>query len=381
MNRPTAAAIAFLIAAGIATLAVAHEEADITMMNTAQAAEGAPGINIPPDPAEGFTVTDNEGHRIPESMLMDPPRDQAHPAANRQLVIPSGPVRPELGRFAEMNALFFLAAGEGPKPTMLLLHGLPGNERNLDLAQAVRRAGWNVLTFTYRGAWGSEGNFSIQHAVDDTSAALGFLRLPQTATAYGVDTSRIVVAGHSMGGYMAAHVGALDSACPRPAKAAVRPSARQAPAAAVTAARIAQPCSAFPPLAGVILIDAWNIASTARETKAAGERGRAAFIAGFDDVGHSLGPITAADLAGEVMSRGEQWDLEALAPNLSRLPLLSIYATHGGAAENKAVAAALQSQPRARVTAMEMDTDHGFADHRIALAAEVINWLGTIAPR
>ena len=26
---------------------------------------------------------------------------------------------------------------------------------------AVRRAGWNVLTFTYRGAWGSEGAFSI----------------------------------------------------------------------------------------------------------------------------------------------------------------------------------------------------------------------------
>ncbi|MDO8912512.1 MAG: hypothetical protein Q8N10_08825 [Phenylobacterium sp.] len=32
-----------------------------------------------------------------------------------------------------------------------------GNEKNLDLAQAVRRAGWNAVTFNYRGSWGSPG--------------------------------------------------------------------------------------------------------------------------------------------------------------------------------------------------------------------------------
>ena len=39
-----------------------------------------------------------------------------------------------------------IAAGAGPHPTMLLLHGLPGNERNLDLAQAARRAAKVALT-------------------------------------------------------------------------------------------------------------------------------------------------------------------------------------------------------------------------------------------
>jgi pimeloyl-ACP methyl ester carboxylesterase len=276
----------------------------------------------------------------PNLIQPDPPRDATHPARNRQLVIPSGPVVPALGRPAEMNALFFLAAGEGPKPTMLLLHGLPGNERNLDLAQAVRRAGWNVLTFTYRGAWGSEGTFSIQHAMADAQAALAFLRKPETASEFGVDTSRIVVAGHSMGG-MAAAVAASDDPAP----------------------------------AGLILIDAWDIAVTAREAKAAGQAGRAAFIAGFDDIGHSLGPITATDLADNVISRGEEWNLRALAPKLARLPVLSVYATHGIAADNKALAAALRAQPRARVQAVEMDSDHAFADHRVALAAEVVRWL------
>ena len=85
------------------------------------------------------------------TVTRDPPRDTQHPARNRQLLIDS--------HGAKMNALFLLAAGAGPHPTMLLLHGLPGNERNLDLAQAVRRAGWNVLTFTYRGGAAVAGGF------------------------------------------------------------------------------------------------------------------------------------------------------------------------------------------------------------------------------
>jgi hypothetical protein len=41
----------------------------------------------------------------------------------------------------------------------LICHGLPGNEKHLDLAQAVRRAGWLAVTFNYRGSWGSQGVF------------------------------------------------------------------------------------------------------------------------------------------------------------------------------------------------------------------------------
>src|SRR4029453_8317257 len=44
-----------------------------------------------------------------------------------------------------INGFVYLASGDGPHPTVVLLHGLPGNERNLDLAQAMRRAGANVV--------------------------------------------------------------------------------------------------------------------------------------------------------------------------------------------------------------------------------------------
>ena len=48
------------------------------------------------------------------------------------------------------NGLIYQPSGAGPHPTLIVCHGLPGNEKNLDLAQAVRRAGWNAVTFSAR---------------------------------------------------------------------------------------------------------------------------------------------------------------------------------------------------------------------------------------
>jgi predicted alpha/beta-fold hydrolase len=80
----------------------------------------------------------------PSPAITDPPIDAAHPAGIKAFIIPA--------QDGAMNAVLYRAAGEGPHPTLLLLHGFPGNEQNLDLAQAARRAGWNVLTLHYRGS-------------------------------------------------------------------------------------------------------------------------------------------------------------------------------------------------------------------------------------
>ena len=53
-----------------------------------------------------------------------------------------------------LAGFMYRANGSQKHPTMLLLHGFPGNERNLDIAQFVRSKGWNVLYFDYRGSWG-----------------------------------------------------------------------------------------------------------------------------------------------------------------------------------------------------------------------------------
>lgn len=275
---------------------------------------------------------------VPVAVIADPPKNSAFPARNQQLLIASNGFG--------MNALFFLAAGEGPKPTMLLLHGLPGNERNLDLAQAVRRAGWNVLTFTYRGAWGSQGKFSILHALQDTGAAMEFLREPGTAAKYGVDPNRIVIAGHSMGGYAAAAQGARDGN-----------------------------------LAGVVLLDAWDIGATASEVRAGGPARRKSFIDEFDDVGHSLGEIRPVDLADEVIRRGETWQLLSLAGALAKKPVLTIYASKGIRTDNAKFAQALRQSGGRRLKEVEIDSDHSFTDSRVRLASEVVRWLEELPSR
>lgn len=104
---------------------------------------------------------------------------------------------------SKMYGVLYTAAGKGPHPTMLLLHGFPGTEKNLDLAHAFRRVGWNTLVFHYRGAWGSEGNFSFENVLDDVKAALKFVRTDDVSKEYRIDTQKIVLLGHSMGGFAA----------------------------------------------------------------------------------------------------------------------------------------------------------------------------------
>ena len=109
-----------------------------------------------------------------------------------------------------INGVVYSPTGAGPHPTIVICHGLPGNEKNLDLAQALRRAGWNAVTFNYRGSWGSPGNFRFAQNLEDANAVLAYLRA--NASTLGVDTSRIVLAGHSMGGWVVAHTAARSRA-------------------------------------------------------------------------------------------------------------------------------------------------------------------------
>ena len=123
--------------------------------------------------------------------------NQQYPAAMETFQLPS--------HGAQLNALTYIAAGAGPHPVVVLLHGFPGNEKNLDLAQTIRRAGWDVLYFDYRGSWGSPGDFSFTHSAEDVASALAYLRDPANSAKLRADPKRIVLIGHSMGGFMTAY--------------------------------------------------------------------------------------------------------------------------------------------------------------------------------
>ena len=271
--------------------------------------------------------------RAPQAVFVDPVADAAHPANVVAFVL--------LSHGAAMNALLYTASGAGKHPTLLLFHGFPGNEQNLDIAQAARRAGWHVLTLHYRGSWGSKGDFSFAHTIEDGQVALDWLRDPANVVKHGIDPARIVVGGHSMGGFVAAKT-----------------------------------ASANPGVRGLMLIDAWNIGTTAaRVTTPAA---RAQTLTGFAENTPPLAGTSPEALLDEAVAHAKDWNLVADAPALARQPLLDIGAARGRGGENAAIAAAVNAQPRSRVTAVTMPTDHSFSDHRIALATAVVGWLETL---
>jgi len=101
---------------------------------------------------------------------------------------------------------FYLGLGEGARPTVIILHGIPGIEKNTDIAYALRDTGWNVLIFHYRGCWGSEGEYTLAGIPDDVEAAINAL----TSGAYPVDAERLALVGHSLGGWAAIVCAARD---------------------------------------------------------------------------------------------------------------------------------------------------------------------------
>jgi pimeloyl-ACP methyl ester carboxylesterase len=270
---------------------------------------------------------------VPRAVNADPQPDPRHPAANREVLV--------MSQGEGMNALFMLAAGAGPKPTMLLLHGLPGNEQNLDLAQAARRAGWNVLTMHYRGSWGSPGRFSLAGAGADVDAAMAFLRQPENAREYGIDTRRIVIAGHSMGGFFAARYAARHE-----------------------------------DVLGAVLIDPWNIGLWGKQLLGHPENRQDEIASMGEDFGNALAGTDAATLASESERHAQDWDLMEDAPGLAGKPLLVIGAQKGNAAEIAPLLKAIRARRAPRLAALTMPTDHAFIDHRIALSSAVVDWLG-----
>jgi pimeloyl-ACP methyl ester carboxylesterase len=101
---------------------------------------------------------------------------------------------------ARLAGFIYTANGAEKHPTLLLLHGFPGNERNLDLAQVVRAHGWNVIYFDYRGSWASEGHFSFENCVQDVKDVVSFCK--KYSDSLQIDTTNIVLFGHSMGGFV-----------------------------------------------------------------------------------------------------------------------------------------------------------------------------------
>ena len=125
-------------------------------------------------------------------VLKDIAWDKNSPASQIELTIPS--------ENSKLAGFIYTANGSQKHPTLLMLHGFPGNERNLDLAQVVRAHGWNVIYFDYRGSWASQGQFGFENCVQDVKNVVSFCK--KYSDSLKIDTSNIALFGHSMGGFV-----------------------------------------------------------------------------------------------------------------------------------------------------------------------------------
>lgn len=260
------------------------------------------------------------------------------PASIEEIAIPSGGAR--------MNGLLYMAAGAGPHPVVIFLHGYPGNERNLDLAQAERRAGYQALYVDYRGSWGSGGMFSFTHGLEDVAAVLAWVREPGNVAKYHLDIRHIALVGHSYGGWLALQAAALEA-----------------------------------PGIPVAAFAAWNVGWTAQRFEAHPDE-RSGNLDYFrtttDPAG---GPIRASaeELLQEMTAHATEWDYVAQARPLKDHAILLIGATRdspdAGVERLADLARAVRTAGGRHVRTVTYEDDHAFSSHRIELAQALTSWL------
>jgi uncharacterized protein len=272
----------------------------------------------------------------PDPLVTDPAADARWPAATPALAIDSGAAR--------MPAVRHVPAGPGLHPAVVLLHGFPGYERNFDLAQALRRAGFAVLVFHYRGSWGTDGCFSWAHVLQDAARVVDAVRGPGIAGPHRLDPSRLAVVGHSLGGFAALMTAAAD-----------------------------------PSIAAVVSVAGFDFSAVAAEC-AADPAARAAYAEAFGGELLPLRGTSGPALVAEMEQAGAAWSLAALAPRLDGRPVLLIGidgdTVTPAAVHHHPLVAAYRSRPRVMLEHLVFADDHALSAHRVALARAVLTFLG-----
>lgn len=261
--------------------------------------------------------------------------DLEHPAGCLELAIPSNGSR--------LFSVMYTPQGKGPHPTILLLHGFPGNERNFDLAQIFRRAGFNTMVFHYRGSWGSEGNYSFQNVLEDSRTVIKHLLEPSNSEKYSVDPSRFVLMGHSVGGFSALMNGCRLSEINR-----------------------------------IVAIAAYDLGAVAKYRRTNEEYARLTHEM-FVDCSRPLKGTDHETLLDEIDKNSDEWDFSNHASGFKDKDLLVIAGARDDISHPEIhhypFMKALKEANVTTATDVILNESHSFHCKRIELAETILNWL------
>ncbi|NLL36643.1 MAG: alpha/beta hydrolase [Fretibacterium sp.] len=226
-------------------------------------------------------------------------------------------------------------------PTVVLCHGFPGAEKNGDLAQVLRQAGFNVVLFSYRGAWGSRGAFSFSGvAVDACNVVRHILRgKAPWPERFG---DRVVLVGFSMGAF-----------------------------AALRASRILGTA-----VRDVALLAVWNIGREVKRSLTDPET-RSRIDALLLGAG-CLAGVSRASLWNELLRNPEEFDLRFDATACGDKRILMVDAEEDREVlpeESRRPLAEMLRRVGASLTERMLPGDHAFSAQRWSLARLLLNWL------
>ena len=88
----------------------------------------------------------------------------------------------------------------GPRPSAVFCHGFAGFTRWDDVAHDLCCAGIAVVIPHHRGAWGSEGEYTVSGCIRDAENLARWTMSAATSAKYNLDTNAVYLVGHSMGG-------------------------------------------------------------------------------------------------------------------------------------------------------------------------------------
>ena len=168
---------------------------------------------------------------------------------------------------------------------------------------------------------------------------LAFARDPANAAKLRIDPKRLVIMGHSMGGWVTALTAAKDKG-----------------------------------LIGAAMISAANMGAFAKAP-------RDQLAAGMKANGQeALAGTSPEIMADELIAYAAAFDFMKDAPSLAATNLLILSSDDGLAPGTDALAKAIHKDGGTKLKTLHVATDHSWSDARVRLQAEILGWLGGLKP-
>lgn len=180
------------------------------------------------------------------------------------------------------------------------------------------------------------GVFRLSQNLEDAEALLSYLRDPANAARLGIDRHRIVIAGHSMGGWIVVQTAAHDHE-----------------------------------LIGAILISAADV----------GKQGELPHDSLVSMLASCMGPLsgtTPEHMADEMQGLSKKFRFEDASAGLTQIPILALTANDGFAPYTDALVRAIEAHGGHDIRTIHVPTDHNWSDHRVWLASTVLIWLNEL---